>query len=137
MCALGLSVGQVWANNWEYIGQNQEYQFYISPSTIKSSQKNTYSPIYQQAWFKFYIYNDLTKDGLSAGDYKLRLFQFDCAQQTLGVVRSIDYKADGTTVNSEIPSMINMKAVVPDSIGQGLSDAVCSGKYDPVVPRFR
>lgn len=126
-----LIVNTTWANEWIFIAKNAEYELYIAPSTIKTVQRNKIRPKYQQAWFKFYIHNDLTKDGLSVGDYKLRYFQFDCAQQTLGLVSGIDYFQDGTIAKNEKPQSIDMKPVVPDSVGQGLSDAICLELYTP------
>lgn len=125
------AVMPAWANDWTLIGKNAEYELYLASSTIKTVQRNKISPKYQQAWFKFYIHNDMTKDGLRVGDYKLRYFQFDCAQQTLGLVSGVDYFQDGTIAKSEQPPAVDMKPIIPDSVGQGLSDAICLEHYTP------
>lgn len=116
-------------SDWEWVGKNAEYAVFISPSSIKTVQKNARSPIYQQAWFKMHIQNDISKDGLRVGDYKLRLYQFDCAQQTVGLVYSVDQnKKDNQTITQQAKTM-DMKPAVPESMGQAFMDIICSGKY--------
>lgn len=118
------------ASDWVWVGKNAEYAVFISPSSVKTTQKNAKSPIYQQAWFKMHIQHDISKDGLRVGDYKLRLYQFDCAQQQLGLVYSVDQnKKDGQTITDQ-PKTIDMKPVVPDSMGQAFMDIICSGQYE-------
>lgn len=129
LLSASLAVMPAWANDWKLVGKNAEYELYIEPSTIKTVQRNKISPKYQQAWFKFYIHTDISKDGLRVGDYKLRYFQFDCAQQTLGLVSGIDYFQDGTIAKNEHPPAVDMKPVVPDSVGQGLADTICLDRY--------
>lgn len=125
----GLCAAPVFASDWAWIGKNKEYAVFISPSSVKNVQKNARSPIYQQAWFKMHIQNDISKDGLRVGDYKLRLYQFDCAQQTVGLVYSVDQnKLDGTTKTEQVKT-IEMKPAVPESMGQAFMDVICSGKY--------
>lgn len=125
----GLCAAPVFASDWAWIGKNKEYAVFISPSSVKNVQKNARSPIYQQAWFKMHIQNDISKDGLRVGDYKLRLYQFDCAQQTVGLVYSVDQnKLEGTT-KTEQAKNIEMKPAVPESMGQAFMDVICSGKY--------
>lgn len=116
-------------SDWEWVGKNAEYAVFISPSSVKTVQKNARSPIYQQAWFKMHIQNDISKDGLRVGDYKLRLYQFDCAQQTVGLVYSVDQnKKDNQTVTEQAKT-IDMKPAVPESMGQVFMDIICSAKY--------
>lgn len=120
-----------YASDWVWVGKNAEYAVFISPSSVKNIQKDTKSPIYQQAWFKMHIQNDLTKDGLRVGDYKLRLYQFDCAQQQMGLVYSVDQnKKDNKTITDQ-PKTIDMNPVVPESMGQAFMDIICSGQYEP------
>lgn len=129
-----LSTASANSGSWQFVGKNAEYELYIAPTTIKTIQRTQFAPKYQQAWFKFHIHTDLSKDGLRVGDYKLRYFQFDCAQQTLGLVKGIDYLQDGSIAKTEMPSNVEMKPIVPDSIGQGLSDAICLDKYNIPAP---
>lgn len=124
--ALGLlSTNSAVANNvhWKLIGKNHEYLIYMSPSSVREISKN--QMLLKQAWFKFDIHTDFSKDGLNVGDYKLRYYQFDCQAQTMGVASELDYLNDGTIAKEFVPSNVQMKPIVPNSIGHKLASHIC------------
>lgn len=138
--ALPIIATSAWAEDWQEIGQNAEYKLFIAPSSVREVQHHPMQPTYQQAWFRFDIHQELSKDGLDVGDYKLRYYQIDCSQPAMGLVQGLDYQypKNADTSNDEQqavlvketnPKSIEMKKVSPSSIGQALADSVCSGQF--------
>ena len=76
----------VYAANWSFLGETDEYRFELdldSIKKIKRSEFGSYNTV-TQFWVKKTIINDLTKDGLSVGDHLLDLYHIDCNEDTLG-----------------------------------------------------
>lgn len=95
----------------------------ISNVTEYSHQTN------KKVWIKSVVYEDLIQDGLAVGDYYMTLYWVNCNNRTLGVksVSSYIKQKNGTVKNNtETEHFVKMNDVIPNSIGEGILDTVCS-----------
>jgi hypothetical protein len=113
------------ADGWIYLGStiDKEYGVYLNYPNIK--EQEYLGKTYVLAWTKWVIVTDLTRDGLSVGDYRMELDRYDCSEQKTGTVSVTNYKNGkmlGKTYNA---TYINMEYSIPDSIGEQVLKAVC------------
>lgn len=123
---LGLSSNLSFAADWKYINYSDEHVYGIDINSI--SQVNEYSyQKYKKAWIKNVIKNDLSKDGMTVGDYSMMLYWADCNTRTLGLKTSTSYKSNGKVIPnySFSNSYVSMQDVIPETIGEGIIDAIC------------
>lgn len=112
------------ADNWIDLTQSNEENFYFNLPSVHEVKE--YNNTYVEAWIKAVIYNDLTKDGLSIGDYTMIRFRFDCNKQMMGLISRTKYKKSGDVFEpSYTPTYIKLDHVIPDSIGSTLIFAAC------------
>lgn len=117
---------QIYANeDWFKIGGNDEANFYINMRSI--SEFKLYGKPVVKAWIKREIYNDISKDGLSVGDYNMVMYYSNCEEKTLGVKSLTDYKKGKVFGASNNYSYVEMKDVIPDSIGEAILAYSCTG----------
>ena len=117
----------VYAANWSFLGETDEYRFELdldSIKKIKRSEFGSYNTV-TQFWVKKTIINDLTKDGLSVGDHLLDLYHIDCNEDTLGVKSIVKYK-NNKVVDSYTESTVKMYPIVPDTVGSSYLKSVCT-----------
>ncbi|WP_335954013.1 surface-adhesin E family protein [Acinetobacter higginsii] len=125
LCLLIATSSHSFADDWFQINETDESKFYINVPSI--SETNSYGKKVVKAWIKDVIYNDLTKDGLSVGDNTMSLFYSNCEDNTVGIKSITQYK-NGKVFGSQISnSYVNMKDVIPNSIGQSILTYSCEG----------
>lgn len=113
--------------DWIKLSDGSEYTYLMDPDRIVSTSQ---SLKYAEAWLKLVIHTDLTKDGLSIGDYKLAKYKFKCNSSELGLVAHYSYKKSGQLVDSYKPSYAPYEPAIPDTHGEYLLEVVCSYLYD-------
>ena len=112
-------------SDWLEMGRTDEFNYFINVPSVKNI--NVYGKPIIQAWIKMEIYNDITKDGLSVGDYSLLLYHINCEDETIGLKSSTDYKSNGKTLGRSLNyTSVEMKDVIPNSIGQGILSYGCA-----------
>lgn len=109
---------------WVEAGQTDEAKYFINYQSIK--EVSVYGVTMTQAWIKMVIYNDISKDGLSKGDYSMMLEQMDCSNETMGLKAITNYKKNGRVIgNSNSRSYTPMNEVIPGSVGQDILKLSC------------
>ncbi|MBJ9481156.1 surface-adhesin E family protein [Acinetobacter baumannii] len=124
-CALLTVATNSIADDWFKINETDESKYYINIPSIAAT--NSYGKNVVKAWVKDLIYNDLTKDGLSVGDYSMILFYSNCNDNTVGIKSQTHYKNGkifGTQLNN---SYVNMRDVIPNTIGESILAYSCEG----------
>lgn len=111
---------------WIEMATSEEYTSYIDPKRIVATTK---SLKYAETWIKMVIHTDLTKDGLSIGDYKLVKYKLKCDSREFGLAAIYDYKKTGQLNNSYIPNYIQYESVIPESRGELMSTVVCTSLF--------
>ncbi len=112
-----------YAVTWVKFSQSDEYIFEIDRDSITSQAGVT------QVWVKFTIYNDLSRDGLTVGDYMLYLDYIKCKDNKLRTDKGMTYAKDGIIINSFINDSSEYDDVVANTIGEDIFNAVCKGEY--------
>ena len=110
------------ANGWMDASSGREYQSYMHYDYVKPLP---YGKV--EVWLKSVVINDLTKDGLSLGDYSMELVQYNCNDRTSKNISYTDYsKTTGKVINSyTYPTYDNFKAVIPESVGESRLEGAC------------
>lgn len=109
---------------WESVGTTNEHIYLIDPDKIRTASEYA-GKSYLKVWVKNIIYNDITKDGLSVGDYKINLWHIDCNALTSGLKSYADYKKNGSLVDSQQVSYVKMEDVIPNSAGEAILEKAC------------
>lgn len=125
VCTLLLSTSNSFADDWFKINETDESRFYINIPSI--SETNYLGKNVVKAWIKDLIYNDLTKDGLSVGDYTMTLSYSNCDDKTVGIKSQTQYKAGKVFGNQINNSYVTMKDVIPNTIGESILAYSCEG----------
>lgn len=104
----------------EFTGQ--EFDYYVHYDYVKTQ---SYGLI--EAWIKQVVVNDLTKDGLSLGDYSMLQYRFNCNDGTYKLASYTQYNnKTGKVINSyTYPSYDTFKSVVPETVGEALLKSTC------------
>lgn len=108
---------------WESVGSTNENIYLIDPDKIRTASE--YGKSYLKVWVKQVIYNDITKDGFSVGDYEIDLWHIDCNALTSGLKSYAEYKKNGNLVNSRQLTYVEMRDVIPNSVGEGVLEKAC------------
>ena len=108
---------------WESVGSTDEHIYLIDPDKIRTASE--YGKSYLKVWVKLVIYNDITKDGFSVGDYEIDLLHIDCNALTSGLKSYAKYKKNGNLVNSRQLTYVEMRDVIPNSVGEGILEKAC------------
>ena len=109
---------------WESVGSTNEDIYLIDPDKIRTASEYD-GKSYLKVWVKKIIYNDITKDGFSVGDYRIDLWHIDCNALTSGMRSYAEYKKNGSLVDSHQFSYVEMKDVIPSSIGEAILEKAC------------
>ena len=127
LTALLLWVNNSYASDWMFVGDTDEQRIELDLESIKKigSGNFTTDRSTTQFWVKKTIINDLTKDGLSVGDYSLSLFNINCLNDTLGFKSAVRYK-NNKIFDNYIDSYVKMQPIVPETIGSSYSKIVCA-----------
>lgn len=123
---LGAISNLSFAADWKYITYSDENLYGIDINSISQVTEYPYQK-YKKAWIKSAIQNDLTKDGMTVGDYTMMLYWADCNAKTIGLKAATPYKNDGKVIpnKSFSTSYVSMKDIIPDTIGEGILDSIC------------
>jgi hypothetical protein len=127
LLSLIIAIPVVAQADWIKVADGSEYTYSLDPNRIVSTSD---SLKYAEAWVKMVIDNDLTKDGLSVGDYKLAKYKFKCDTTELGLVGIYLYKKSGQLFDSYKPSYVAYEPAIPDTHGERLLEVVCDYLYN-------
>jgi hypothetical protein len=108
---------------WEQVGTTNENIYLIDPDKIRTASE--YGKSYLKVWVKRVIYNDITKDGLSVGDYEIDLWHIDCNGLTSGLKSYAEYKKSGILIKSNQTTYVEMNDVIPNSVGEAVLEKAC------------
>lgn len=117
----------VYAANWSLLGETAEYRHELDLESIKKAKNSgisSYNAV-TQFWVKKTIVKDLTKDGLSIGDYVLNLYFIDCNEDTLGIKSIVKYK-NSEVIDSYTENTVKMYPIVPETVGSSYLKSVCT-----------
>lgn len=124
-----IACGVFAASEWKFITLNSGSAFSIDTNSITNVSEYNYRQN-KQFWVKQLVVQDLERDGLGVGDYKMVLSWINCSANTLGVKAVTDYKKqkDGT-IKHESTLLANyqvaMNPIIPESVGQSFVRHVC------------
>lgn len=113
------------SDDWFYMGKTNESKYYINIPSI--SEFNEYGSKLVKSWIKEEIYNDITKDGLTVGDHTMFLYQLDCKNNKIGLKSMTSYKGNKPFGIPTNKSYVEMRDVIPESIGQSILAYSCEG----------
>jgi hypothetical protein len=88
--------------------------------------QETFKPYLGNGW-EFWVKIIFLSDKSEYSDSKM-LFQIRCDKKTLRIISSVDYDRNGNPVSSGTEDSYasnNLEPIVPDTIGDGLYQAVC------------
>ena len=105
---------------WVEITRTNEKKYYLNNTYIKDNSDIV------QYWVKSIIYNDLTKDGQSVGDYSMQNFSGKCNSRETAFFAFTDYYNDGRVLRSDSRSYASYSVAVPESVGEFLLLAACA-----------
>ena len=119
------------ASDWQFITNSDEKVYGVDINSVGQVSEFPYQK-YKKAWIKSVIQSDLTKDGMTIGDYSMMLYWADCNAKTIGLKTITHYKNNGKVVSDKgfSNAYVQMKDVIPETIGEGILDGICgSTKY--------
>ena len=121
-----LPIGAFAVPQWIIASKSNESITYLDLNYISQVTDYSYSH-YKKAWFKHVIYNDISKDGKTVGDYTMSLDWINCSGNSSGTKQIISYKKNGQIIpnSSRSRSYVNMEEVIPGTVGESMLDAVC------------
>lgn len=103
---------------WSPIAGSNERTFYIDKNNVIDKGSTL------EFWVKSVIHTDLTKDGQSVGDYSMAKWSVNCDSEEMGVRSYANYGGSKLIFSDHTPYP-NYKAIIPESIAQTISVAVC------------
>ena len=110
-------------NEWIYVGTaSDKSRYYINTENISTNS------MFKKVWVK--ILSPLTKvkkggNEISYKDTKeMMLWEFNCKNMELRIIRSTLYLSDGSVVNSN-PISNNFEPIIPESIGETVTKKAC------------
>ncbi|MEN8321127.1 hypothetical protein [Acinetobacter junii] len=113
------------SDDWYPIATTDESKFFINVQNISESRE--YGKTIVKSWIKMQIFNDITKDGLSVGDYSLMLYHSNCEDNTVGMKSLTSYKNGKLFGNGVNKSYVQMNDAIPESIGESIIAYSCEG----------
>lgn len=124
-----IACGVFAASEWKFITLNSGFAFSIDTNSITNVSEYNYRQN-KQFWLKELVVNDLERDGLGVGDYRLVLNWINCSANTLGVKAVTEYKKqkDGTFKHESAllaNYQVAMQPIIPESVGQSFVSHVC------------
>lgn len=124
-----IACGVFAASEWKFITLNSGFAFFIDTNSITNVSEYNYRQN-KQFWLKELVVNDLERDGLGVGDYRLVLNWINCSANTLGVKAVTEYKKqkDGTFKHESAllaNYQVAMQPIIPESVGQSFVSHVC------------
>lgn len=124
-----VSCGTFAAPEWKFVDTiDSGFAIYVDTNSIGRVSEYS-SQATHKAWIKQIVYKDLEQDGLAIGDYHMILYWVHCNNSTLGAKSVTTYQKQKNGLvrnNTESTSYPKMEDVIPNSIGEGIVDTVCS-----------
>lgn len=112
----------LYSKEWISIGTTNEYNFDMNYRYLKAKTNDIV-----ESWIKTTVEKDLTKDGLSVGDYTMFLYNFHCSEGSVKLVTYTKYNKAGKNLNSYTsPSYTNFRPVIPETVAEKLIKAACT-----------
>lgn len=123
---MSTSIAAFAESDWKVVGTTKENIYGIDLNSISMVNEYPYQKN-KKAWIKNVIVNDLTKDGMTVGDYNMVLEWANCDNRTLGYKSNTAYKKDGTVISnlSNSKSYVQMNDVIPGTIGESIFETIC------------
>lgn len=114
IATIGFSLGSAAsAENLVYYGTNANgHVAFYDADTIRRYSNNTV-----EVWSK----HDASKDNRTPWRTRRNKLRFDCSAETVGLLASYDYRADGSLIDTNVFEYPNMSPIPP---GSGLSDVL-------------
>ena len=125
-----IACGVFAASEWKFISLNSGFAFSIDTNSITNVSEYNYRQN-KQFWVKQLVVQDLERDGLGVGDYRLVLQWINCSANTFGVKAITEYKKqkNGTlkydSYDSRADYEVRMNPIIPESVGQLFVRHVC------------
>ena len=105
---------------WVEVTHTNERKFYLNGTYIKDNSDTV------QYWVKSIIYNDLTKDGQSVGDFSMYNLSGKCNSRETALFAVTDYYNDGRAFRSDSIPYASYSVAVPASVGESLLLMACA-----------
>lgn len=123
-----LSFSQLHASDWFELSSDNERRHLVSLNYMNPIQPSyTSNPATEiEIWVKSVIHNDLTKDGMTVGDYAMTLYKLNCKNQQMGLKQYATYTSQGKNLNSHTLSYINMTSPIPETVGARILIGGCA-----------
>ena len=124
-----IACGVFAASEWKFITLNSGFAFSIDTNSITNVSEYNYRQN-KQFWVKQLVVQDLERDGLGVGDYRLVLQWINCSDNTLGEKAIAVYKKQkNRTLKPEFYSRsgyeVRMDPIIPGSVGESFVSHVC------------
>lgn len=112
---------------WIEFDKDNEKTFYSDPSRWSIKSEDTKKI---EVWMKNVIHTDLTKDGLSVGDYQLTKHSVSCENKEIALLAYYAY-SKGKVIDSYIENYPSYTPLIPDSRGEYLANTACVMLFNP------
>ena len=124
-----IACGVFAASEWKFISLSSGFAISIDTNSITNVPEYNYRQN-KQFWVKQFVVQDLERDGLGVGDYRLVLYWINCSANTFGVKAATNYKKqkDGTFKHESAllaDYQVEMDPIIPESVGQSFVRHVC------------
>lgn len=115
-----------WASDWRYVtSSSSDTDIFIDVSSARELIAVPYKRPFKvrQSWVKYDHTNDKTRKERTTK----HLILYNCNSETSNMVSSINYRADGTVIDSGtfLDYESNYKPLVPDSVNYAIFEIVC------------
>lgn len=123
-----VSCGTFAESEWKSVGTTSGFLIAVDANSIKEVSDYS-SQATHKVWSKHIIYNDLVQDGLAIGDYQMILYLVNCKSRSFGIKSLTTYTKQKNGIYKPETTSISypkLDDAIPESIGEGIVDAVCS-----------
>ena len=125
LLSLLVTVPVVAQAEWIVLDKGEEFTIYVDPDRTVATVK---SLKHAEAWFKAVVHNDLTKDGMGIGDFRLMKYKFKCDTNELSLDASYDYRT-GKQIDSYVARYNVYSSAIPETKGELMAFVVCGYLY--------
>jgi hypothetical protein len=115
------------ASLWEHIDTIKGTEISVDKNSIRKFSDNLNSATHQ-VWIRYLVVEDVEKDKLKVGDYRMNLVLIHCENNTMGTKSATVYynlKNGIRDAKSASHPFVKMEDIVPNSIGGKISEIVC------------
>ena len=110
------------AANWVYVTSSvKDAHYYLDASSVRDQRSGLGGNV-RLAWFKI----DHSEDASVPQRESKILYHFKCSRSEMTMVQYVDYKPDGTVLDSgSMSTYSGFRVAVPDTVGYSLLSTVC------------